>query len=972
MNVTKYIKKLCESRNVQYEDITHTFYYKAFFDLYNNGYYNIDNKGNIVVDEDKLIKRARRMAINRAFSDDATYNDRLEYLTLIFERGSDEVVDTAMSIIAESSDIEEIPISSLYALYNMAISDSPVSNKELAKIYAESINKEYTNYDKHEERWEIPFYHNLVLDSSIRNNNYQEYMSVLDDMPPAQYTDAATIICPFTNQTSYSKGADRRGIFCKVPFTEGIILDPQTNSIRYRLSKYITDVSEVGLRPKLKIDPNNVPKNKGYIQTDERITEYGYWPKTIVSGKLSDYLDIALEEHELKEVGDITTELLITGGRVIPNRVRCFEYRGELYALLPTRFKTGVAGPIMLSDRNSYNPIGALWTKIEPLKCYVDKKSGQLITADIIVSGIDKDFIEKYINLYFAESLHKFDDFFKNRKPEEVEFSEERKAFIKQISHMLSTIQKDAPTNNQSEDKKQQSQTNSSKNVDLIQAIDSYLEFNKSDIQISQVDDYIRIVNSIINQLESTEGINEDTINSLRKLIKPLEVLNNPENRIRRILNEGPAVKIADGEASLIIVRQLIPKTDQIVQILCQKYKSKHDDQDRASNKVEELKQARNQYRELSDNTYKSIILDADSYKMQDSLHRLIESASSFISDESLKTLLNEKIKPLDDVLDPNNRINSVLLSSYIPTQIQEENTNLIEATVTASRLLKPILDVIYEENNIEEAYIKKEPTQTERKDFFDGITSFFSSIIPNWGAAKGKILEATGSTKKTNTNRKAYSKKPIKSATIEEALPILDQFSSESREKDLKALQAIISSKDVSFDMGKIDDLVFLILKDQRDSSTHIFTNNPKIGYFEIASKEGTICNSTIYKNNYWIGQERHIMDYKQENRIPPIREINYAIKRFDGIIERDVQSDTYNESSDIVTIRIGNTPFSGKYSRDYDKLMKKGINEETLNAIKSNISDVIPPYIVEILQKYSPEIANDIQLGDRIFHDY
>ena len=48
------------------------------------------------------------------------------------------------------------------------------------------------------------------------------------------------------------------------------------------------------------------------------------------------------------------------------------------------------------------------------------------------------------------------------------------------------------------------------------------------------------------------------------------------------------------------------------------KYKSKHDDQDRASNKVEELKHARNQYREFSDNTYKSTIVDADSYKMQD------------------------------------------------------------------------------------------------------------------------------------------------------------------------------------------------------------------------------------------------------------------------------------------------------------------------------------------------------------------
>ena len=96
-----------------------------------------------------------------------------------------------------------------------------------------------------------------------------------------------------------------------------------------------------------------------------------------------------------------------------------------------------------------------------------------------------------------------------------------------------------------------------------------------------------------------------------------------------------------------------------------------------------------------------------------------------------------------------------------------------------------------------------------------------------------------------------------------------------------------------------------------------------------------------------------------------------NYAIKRVDGIIERDVQSDTYNESSDIVTIRIGNTTFLGVYSREYDKLKKKGIKQETLNAIKSNIRDVIPPYIVEILQKYSPEIANEIQLGDRIFHD-
>ncbi len=971
MNVTKYIKKLCEARNVEYEDITHTFYYKAFMDLYNKGRFRTDYYDDLIVDDDEVIKRARKMALNKIFSDDAVYNHKLELFSLIFEFGSDEVVDTAMSIVAEVDDIQNIPLKQIKALYGMAISNLPIDETKLSDIYHESINKMYNNYDIPKERWEIPFYHDLVFDPSIRNNNYQDYMSVLDDMPPAQYTDAATIICPFINQPSYRKGSDKRGIFCKVPFTEGIILDPQTNSIRYRLSKYITDVSEVGLRPKLRINPNNVPKNIGYIQEDERITEYGYWPNTVVSGDLRDDLDIALEKHELKEVGDITTQLLITGGRVIPNRVRCYEYRGELYALLPTRFKTGIAGPIMLSDRNSYNPTGELWTKIEPLKCYVDKKSGQLITADIIVSGIDKDFIEKYINSYFSESLHKFDNFFKNRKPEEVEFSEERKLFIKQINQMLYGKKKDSTSNdNKKVAAEQQGQNAPSVNVSLDQAITNYLNFDKTNIQISEVDDYIRIVNDIIEQLKSTEGINEDTIDSLRELIKPLEELNDPDNRIKRILEGGPGTKIADDEQALVIARQLIPKTNQIVEILCQKYNSIHDNQYSANDRIEELKQSRSQFRDCSEKTYQSTGIDASSYKTQDSLNRLIESASPFIKDESIKTLISEKIKPVDDVLDPNNRIKAVIASDNIPIQMQKENHNLIDATLNASRLLKPILDVIYEENNIEDAYIKKEPTQTQREDFFEEVTKLFSGLIPTWGAAETKISVATSQTEEV-TYRKASSKKPIESATIEEALPILDQFSSEPREKDLKTLGAIINSKDVSFDMGKIDDLVFLVLKNQMDGSTHIFTNNPEIGYFEIASKEGTICNTTIYKNNYWIGQERHIMDYKQENRIPSIKEINYAIKRFDGIIERDVQSDTYNESSDIVTIRIGNTLFSGKYSREYDKLKKKGIKQETLNAIKSNIGDIIPPYIVEILQKYSPEIANEIQLGDRIFHD-
>ena len=273
MNATKYIKKLCESRNVQYEDITHTFYYKAFFDLLEKGYLQKGYNGNVLIDEDQLIKRAiikraKKMALDRVLSDDVVDNDRFRFLKLIFEDGADEVVDTAMSIIAECNYIDEIPINPLKALYQIVTEDYSVDKDKLAKIYEESINKMSYNYDIPKERWEIPFYHDLVFDPSIRNNNYQDYMSVLEDMPPAKYTDAATIICPFINQPSYSSQSDKRGIFCKVPFTEGIILDPQTNSIKYRLSKYITDVSEVGLRPKLKINPNNVPKNKGYIQKD--------------------------------------------------------------------------------------------------------------------------------------------------------------------------------------------------------------------------------------------------------------------------------------------------------------------------------------------------------------------------------------------------------------------------------------------------------------------------------------------------------------------------------------------------------------------------------------------------------------------------------------------------------------------------------------------------------------------------------
>ena len=59
MNVTKYIKKLCESRNVQYEDITHTFYYKAFFDLLEKGYLEKGYNGNVLVDEGQIISHAK-------------------------------------------------------------------------------------------------------------------------------------------------------------------------------------------------------------------------------------------------------------------------------------------------------------------------------------------------------------------------------------------------------------------------------------------------------------------------------------------------------------------------------------------------------------------------------------------------------------------------------------------------------------------------------------------------------------------------------------------------------------------------------------------------------------------------------------------------------------------------------------------------------------------------------------------------
>ena len=130
------------------------------------------------------------------------------------------------------------------------------------------------------EKWGIPYEDELVENLSIRSNAYKRYMQVLDEASKPHYTDFATIVSPFVKTPPYAHDNNKMGVLCVLKGPEYAILDPHTNDVNYTI---ISGAEEAGVRPKYKYNSKKPPKNEGYVSTDSRITEFGYWPKDAVS-----------------------------------------------------------------------------------------------------------------------------------------------------------------------------------------------------------------------------------------------------------------------------------------------------------------------------------------------------------------------------------------------------------------------------------------------------------------------------------------------------------------------------------------------------------------------------------------------------------------------------------------------------------------------------------------------------------------
>ena len=971
MDVKERIERICKRKNIKYSDFRNTIYYYSFLDLISRSEENIS-------DED-IISNARIYSISLLERNKNIDSKDLELFKEILESKNEAVVELTMSVIAIVDNMEYFPHDALELLHKMAIQDENYyTRKDYERFYHAVVGKlESLSANYGEEKWGIPYEDELVENLSIRSNAYERYMQVLDEASEPYYTDFAIIVSPFVKTPSYAHDNNKIGVLCVLKGPEYAILDPHTNDVNYTI---ISGAEEAGIRPKYKYNSKKPPKNEGYVSTDSRITEFGYWPIHAVS--VSEQMDLDVD-HKKRLVGSITTGISFINGKPIRKLADCYEYKGEIYTLVPAEFINGMGGDQILSNNGSYRNGDCIWTKFEPLECYVDKGTKNIITSNIIMSGIDVGLLGIYFDNYFTKELHQFDVFYqckrRNLEKKPIPFSNDRIRLINLINQMIDNpgmsvddesfyVVKDKNNNVASSEIKKD---NTSK---LDEAIDAYIAFDKDNIDTSKIDDYVRAFKAIIEQLKFQDGINEETISSLQGLIQPLDDLTNPDRRIERILNGGGAgEKIASDEKARIMSKELIPMTDQIVRILCQKYRTDYYTHSSTGSKTVQLIDARNRFDSLISTAKNNDEIDELSYLLLDSLNRLISLSCDFIEENKLKKILLDISKPLEHILNVNNRIVSLIGFGDSVEFKNIENNDFIKKVLEIYSVLNPTLDVIYENYNIENEPVSQ---NTNSQSVLDVVTSFFSGLNPfaERGSEPAEVaedIENDSVASKKEGTAQANSNLKIQEITIEEAISVLSLYSGKSKQNDLKELKKLLESRDYSFDIGSIGDLKFIVLKNQIDNRTFVCTDRPEMGNFEFSLED----NHLTYKNNYWQGDERHTLEVTQIEKIPPKKRVEYRVKNYanpDSV--RKIHEDKYNESKRKFSIEDEEGILMSSYEAFNDKFRiwrQHGMSEVTIKAIQSDINELIPIEILKILELYSKNIAEHIHFSDKIFND-
>ena len=970
MDVKERIERICKKRNTRYSDFRRTIYYDSFLDLISKSQKNIS-------DED-IIENAKEYSISSLKRNKNISSEDLYLFEKIFKSKNEVIVELIMSIIAVVDNIEYFPHEVLLSVYHMSVQDiTSHSKKAYEHFYDEVINRlELWSANYGIEKWGIPHIDELVENLSIRSNAYKRYMQVLDEASEPHYTDFATIVSPFVKTPSYAQDNNKMGVLCVLKGSEYAILDPHTNDVNYTI---ISGAEEAGIRPKYRFNSKKPPKNEGYVSKDSNITEFGYWPIHAVS--VSEQMDLDVD-HKKRLVGSITTGISFINGKPIRKLADCYEYKGEIYTLVPAEFINGMGGDQILSNNGSYRNGDPIWTKFEPLKCYVDKKTKNIITTDIIMSGIDAGLLGIYFDDYFTNELHQFDVFYqckrRNLEKKPIPFSNDRIRLINLINQMIDNpgmsvddesfyIAKEKNNNVASSEIKKD---NTSK---LDEAIDAYIAFDKDNIDTSKIDDYVRVFKAIIEQLKLQEDINEETIACLQELIQPLDELTDPNKRIERILNGGGAgEKLASDEKARQKVKELIPKTDQIVKILCQKYRTDYYTHSATGSETAQLIDERNRFESLISTVKDNDDIDELSYIILDSLNRLIALCCNFVEEDKIKELLQDKSKPLENMLDVNNRIVSLVGSEDIVGFINAENNNFIKEVLDIYNVLNPILDVIYENNNIETESVSGIKNEPNNSSILGGVVGFISGFNP----FKEREKEAPSGPVDNSQdviNKPKMSTSIIEKSSIEDILSILKIYSSAKKQRDLINLKELLECGDYSFDIGKINNLVFIVLKNQNDDTTYVYTNNHLGGIhkFEFDGKR------ISWERSYWEGEIKHTLNIaKRMDRIPSQKQVRYTIKRFmSGVSSEEiVRQEKYDEKNNSVSVEDEESTDIFTYDINEHGLWRLRNHEASnifIEAIHHDIEYYVSSDMMSVIKFFSTKIAQQIQNSDRLFED-
>ena len=136
--------------------------------------------------------------------------------------------------------------------------------------------------------------------------------------------------------------------------------------------------------------------------------EYGNYVQSSASRYEQKILEYLYKNNLLNETGNIYTvdSVLINDEdkTFSPKIIHEYEYAGNTYVRI--KANPNVTHEYFeLSNGERYLDGEYIWNKVEPVRWLVDKKNKVIITEKLLLSGIQFNYLEEYINKYFSKEL---------------------------------------------------------------------------------------------------------------------------------------------------------------------------------------------------------------------------------------------------------------------------------------------------------------------------------------------------------------------------------------------------------------------------------------------------------------------------------------------------------------------------------------------------------------------------------------